>query len=237
MYDPVRGGKWPPRGQPDSAAHRVLTGGNDSGVMTEENMSLRKASTGNGQTAVTAAQRWVLALASLASFLVILDMLVVATALTAIQRHLGASLADLEWTINAYTLSFAVLLMTAAALGNRLGRRRVFAAGLAVFAISSAACALAPDTAALIAARAVQGAGAAAIMPMALALLNVAFPPERRGWAIGIYGSVTGLAAVLGPVLGGAVTQGLGWPWIFWINVPVAAAAIPLVLGRLPEAR
>jgi EmrB/QacA subfamily drug resistance transporter len=195
-----------------------------------------KAATGNGPTTSAAAQRWVLALASVASFLVILDALVVATALTVIQRHLGSSLADLEWTVNAYTLSFAVLLMTASALGDRLGRRRVFAAGLALFAISSAACALAPDTAALIAARAVQGAGAATIMPMALALLNGAFPPERRGWAIGIYGSVTGLAAVLGPVLGGAVTQGLGWQWIFWINVPVALVAIPLVLSRLREA-
>jgi len=185
----------------------------------------------------TGAQRWALALASVASFLVILDMLVVVTALTAIQRHLGSSLASLEWTVNAYTLSFAVLLMTAAAAGDRLGRRRVFAAGLALFAVSSAACAVAPDAAALIAARAVQGAGAAAIMPMALAQLNGAFPPGRRGWAIGIYGSVTGLAAVLGPVLGGAVTQGLGWRWVFWINVPVALAAVPLVLTRLREAR
>src|SRR5215475_2259459 len=184
----------------------------------------------------TSAQRWVLALASLASFMVVLDMLVVATALTAIRRYLGASLSDLEWTVNAYTLSFAVLLMTAAALGDRLGRHRMFAAGLAVFAISSAACALAPDTAALIAARAVQGVGAAAIMPMALALLNGAFPPARRGWAIGIYGSVTGLAAVAGPILGGAVTQGLGWQWIFWINVPVALGAVPLVLARVAEA-
>ena len=155
---------------------------------------------------VTREQRWVLGLASLASFIVILDVMVVATALTAIRRHLGASLADLEWTVSAYTLSFAVLLMTAAALGDRLGRRRVFAAGLVMFAVSSAGCALAPDAAALIAARAVQGAGAATIMPMALALLNGAFPPERRGWAIGIYGSVTALAAVAGPVLGGAVT-------------------------------
>jgi EmrB/QacA subfamily drug resistance transporter len=177
----------------------------------------------------------VLGLASVASFMVILDALVVATALTTIQRHLGSSLADLEWTVNAYTLSFAVLLMTAAALGDRLGRRRVFAAGLVVFAVSSAACASAPDAAALIAARAVQGAGAATIMPMALALLNGAFPPERRGWAIGIYGSVTGMAAVLGPVLGGVVTQGLGWQWIFWINVPVALAAVPLVFARLRE--
>ncbi|HEY7486179.1 MAG TPA: DHA2 family efflux MFS transporter permease subunit [Streptosporangiaceae bacterium] len=189
--------------------------------------------TGNGSTT---AQRWALALSSAASFLVILDMLVVATALTAVQRDLGSSLADLEWTVNAYTLSFAVLMMTAAALGDRLGRRRVFVAGLALFGIASAACALAPDTAALIAARAVQGVGAATIMPMALALLNGAFPPERRGWAIGIYGSVTGLAALAGPILGGAVTQGLGWQWIFWINVPVALAAIPLVFARLPEA-
>jgi EmrB/QacA subfamily drug resistance transporter len=203
--------------------------------MRESGMSLRRATAGRG-AAVTAAQRWVLALTSVASFLVVLDMLVVATALTAIHRHLGASLAGLEWTVNAYTLSFAVLLMSAAALGDRLGRRRVFAAGLALFALASAACALAPDIAALIAARAVQGAGAAAVMPMALALLNGAFPPQRRGWAIGIYGSVTGLAAALGPVLGGAVTQGLGWQWIFWINVPIALIAIPLVFARLPEA-
>ncbi len=190
-----------------------------------------------GQVAgVTREQRWVLGLASLASFIVILDVMVVATALTAIRRHLGASLADLEWTVNAYTLSFAVLLMTAAALGDRLGRRRVFAAGLIIFAVSSAGCALAPDAAALIAARAVQGAGAATIMPMALALLNGAFPPARRGWAIGIYGGVTALAAVAGPVLGGAVTQGLGWQWIFWLNVPVALAAVPLVLSRISEA-
>lgn len=189
-----------------------------------------------GLASATVAQRWVLALASVASFLVILDTMVVATALTAIRRDLGSSLADLEWTVNAYTLSFAVLLMTAAAIGDRLGRRRVFAAGLALFALSSVACALAPSTAALIAARAVQGAGAATIMPMALALLNGAFQPEHRGWAVGIYGSVTGVAAVLGPVLGGAVTQGLGWQWIFWINVPVASAAVLAVVRRLRDA-
>jgi EmrB/QacA subfamily drug resistance transporter len=203
---------------------------------TEEMQVLwRKGEIGGRTAGTTPEQRWVLGLASLASFMVILDVLVVATALTAIRRHLGASLGDLEWTVNAYTLSFAVLLMTSAAFGDRLGRRRVFAAGLAVFAVSSAACALAPNTGVLIAARAVQGTGAAMIMAMALALLNGAFPPARRGWAIGIYGSVTALAAVAGPVLGGAVTQGLGWPWIFWLNVPVALAAIPLVLRRLTE--
>jgi EmrB/QacA subfamily drug resistance transporter len=194
-----------------------------------------QARAGDRAAGTTREQRWVLGLASLASFIVILDVMVVATALTALRRHLGASLADLEWTVSVYTLSFAVLLMTAAALGDRLGRRRVFAAGLAVFAVSSAACALSPDAAALIAARAVQGAGAATIMPMALALLNGAFPPARRGWAIGIYGGVTALAAVAGPVLGGSITQGLGWQWIFWLNVPIALAAIPLVLTRISE--
>lgn len=162
-------------------------------------------------------------------------MLVVATALRTIQRSLGASLADLEWTVNAYTLSFAVFLMTAATLGSRFGRRRVFVAGLALFGIASAACALAPNVGALVAARAVQGLGAAAIMPMALALLNAAFPAERRGWATGIYGSVTGLGAVFGPVLGGLVAQGLDWQWIFWLNVPVALLAIPFALARVPE--
>ena len=196
-----------------------------------------RVAAGGRAAKVTREQRWVLGLASLASFIVILDVMVVATALTAIRQHLGASLADLEWTVSAYTLSFAVLLMTAAALGDRFGRRRVFAAGLTLFAVSSAGCALAPDAAALIAARAVQGAGAATIIPMALALLNGAFPPARRGWAIGIYGGVTGLAAVAGPVLGGAVTQGLGWQWIFWLNVPVALAAVPLVLSRVSEVK
>jgi EmrB/QacA subfamily drug resistance transporter len=167
--------------------------------------------------------------------MVVLDLLVVATALSAIQRDLGASLGDLEWTINAYTLCFAVLLMTAAALGDRFGRRRMFAAGLGLFVAASAACALAPNVGALITARAVQGAGAAMVMPPALALMNAAFPPERRGWATGIYGSVTGLAALLGPVLGGAITQGIAWQWIFWLNVPIGLIAIPLVLARIGE--
>ncbi|MFD7379441.1 MFS transporter [Streptomyces mirabilis] len=189
----------------------------------------------SNKRSVTAAQRWTLALASVGSFVVVLDLLVVATALTAIQRDLHASIEDLEWTINAYTLSFAALLMTASSLGDRFGRRRVFVAGLTLFAVASAACALAPSTGTLIAARAVQGIGAATVMPLALALLNAAFPPERRGWALGIYGSVTGLAVLLGPVLGGVITEGLAWQWIFWLNVPVALAAIPFVLARIKE--
>jgi EmrB/QacA subfamily drug resistance transporter len=177
----------------------------------------------------------VLGLAATASFVVALDLLAVSTALSTIRRDLGASVEQLEWTINAYTLSFAVLLMTASAIGDRFGRRRVYAAGLGLFAAASAACALAPNVGLLIAARAVQGAGAAVIMPLALALLNTAFPPERRGWAMGIYGGVTGLAAVLGPVVGGAITQGISWQWIFWVNVPIAGLAIPLTLTRVPE--
>ncbi|MEV4512043.1 MFS transporter [Dactylosporangium sp. NPDC049525] len=183
----------------------------------------------------TPIQRWVLGLSAAASFMVVLDMLVVATALSTIQRDLHASLADLEWTVNAYVLSFAVLLMTGAALGDRFGRRRMFAAGLALFTAASAACALAPSVGWLIAARTVQGAGAALVMPLALALMNAAFPPERRGWATGVYGGVTGLAATVGPVVGGAVTQGLAWEWIFWLNVPVGLVAVPLVLTRTPE--
>jgi EmrB/QacA subfamily drug resistance transporter len=184
---------------------------------------------------VTAAQRWVLALASVGSFMVVLDQLVVATALTAIQRDLHASIEHLEWTVNAYILSFAALLMTSASLGDRFGRRRLFVVGLALFAVASVACALAPSVGALIAARVVQGVGAATIMPVALSLLNTAFPPERRGWALGIYGSVTGLAALLGPVLGGVITEGLAWQWIFWLNVPIGLVAIPFVLTRIKE--
>ena len=185
----------------------------------------------------TSTQRWVLGLSALASFMVVLDMLVVVTALPTIQRDLGASFESLEWTVNAYTLSFAVLLMTGAALGDRFGRRLGFVAGLALFAAASAACAVAPSVGVLVAARAVQGAGAALIMPLALALMNVAFPPERRGWATGIYGGVTGLAATVGPVIGGAVTEGVAWEWIFWLNVPIGLVAIPLLLTRTPESR
>jgi EmrB/QacA subfamily drug resistance transporter len=181
------------------------------------------------------AQIWTLGLASAGSFMVVLDLMVVATALTSIRRDLGASIDQLEWTVNAYTLTFAVLLMTAAALGDRFGRRRLFAAGLGLFAAASAACALAPGIGWLIAARAVQGAGAALVMPLALTLLNAAFPPGRRGWALGVFGGVTGLAPLFGPVVGGAITQGLSWPWIFWLNVPIALLAIGLVFARVQE--
>jgi EmrB/QacA subfamily drug resistance transporter len=185
----------------------------------------------------TSARRWVLGLATVASFMVALDTLVVATALTTIRLDLGASVTELEWTINAYNLSVAVLLMTASALGDRFGRRRLFAGGLLLFALSSAACALAPGVGWLIAARAVQGASAAFVLPLALALVGAAFPAERRGAAMGVLQGLTGLAVASGPVIGGVVAQGVAWQWIFWINVPIGLAAVPLVLARIPESR
>src|ERR1700760_3431237 len=178
---------------------------------------------------------WTLAVTSVALFMVSLDNLVVTTALPVIRENLHATVSQLEWTVNAYTLSFAVLLITGAALGDRFGRRRMFVVGLSVFSLASAACALAPDTGTLIAARAVQGAGSALVMPLAVALLTSAFPPEKRGGALGVFTALSGLAVVGGPVLGGAVTEGISWQWIFWINVPIGTVLIPLVLLRTSE--
>ncbi|MFI0237675.1 MFS transporter [Streptomyces sp. NPDC016845] len=191
----------------------------------------------NSTERTTAEQRWVLGLTAIGSVMVALDALVVASALTTMRHDLGASIEQLEWTVNAYNLSFAVLMLTAAAFGDRWGRRRTFAGGLALFCAASVACALASSVSWLIAARAVQGVGAAAVMPLALGLLGAAFPPERRGWAIGVFSGLTGLAVLSGPLIGGAVTEGLAWQWIFWINVPVGVLAIPLVLRRIPESR
>ncbi|MEO8969420.1 MAG: DHA2 family efflux MFS transporter permease subunit [Solirubrobacteraceae bacterium] len=180
-------------------------------------------------------ERWTLVLASIASLMVALDVLVLSTALGTIRQHLGASIDELEWTVNAYSLSVAVLLITASALGDRYGRRRWFAGGLGLFVFASVLCALAPNAGLLIAARALQGAAAAIVAPLSLALLSAAVPRERRGAALGIYGGITGLAVLGGPVLGGAVTQGLAWEFVFWINVPIGLIAIGLVLTRLQE--
>jgi EmrB/QacA subfamily drug resistance transporter len=182
-----------------------------------------------------AATRWVVALTAIGSLMAALDTLVVSTALSTIRQDLNASVEQLEWTVNAYNLSFAVLLITAAALGDRYGRRKLYAIGLGVFAASSAAAALAPDVGTLIAARAEQGAGAALIMPLGLALLSAAFPPEKRGAAIGIFSAITGLAVASGPLVGGAVVEGISWEWIFWVNVPIGLLAIPFVLTRMRE--
>jgi EmrB/QacA subfamily drug resistance transporter len=179
--------------------------------------------------------RWVIALTGLGSLMAALDTLVVSTALTTIRADLHASVQQLEWTVNSYNLTFAVLLISAAALGDRYGRRSLYGGGLLLFAAASAGCALAPNVGTLIAARAVQGAGAALILPLGLALLSEAFPPERRGAAIGLFSAVTGLAVASGPLVGGAVVSGLSWHWIFWLNVPIGATAAPLVLARLRE--
>ena len=182
-----------------------------------------------------AQRRWVLALTAIASLMVALDTLLVSTALTTIRLDLGTSLEALEWTVNAYNLSLAVLLMPAAALGDRFGRRRMFAAGLGLFVAASAACALSTDAGTLIAARAVQGAGAALVISLALAIVSAAYPPERRGGAIGILEGITGLAVIAGPVLGGAIAAGIAWEWIFWLNVPIGLAVLPLALARIDE--
>src|SRR6059058_1863927 len=178
---------------------------------------------------------WTFAIVSVALFMVVLDNLVVTTALPSIRADLGSGVQALEWTVNAYTLTYAVLLLTGAALGDRFGRRRMFALGLGIFTLASAAAALAPTTSALIAARAIQGAGAAIVTPLTLTLLSEAFPPQRRGLALGAWSGISGLGVALGPLVGGAVVDGISWHWIFWLNVPIGLALVPLARRRLTE--
>jgi len=178
---------------------------------------------------------WTLVLASLGLFMVALDTLVVTTALPVLRTELDASLSDLEWTVNAYNLAFACFLLTGAALGDRFGRRRMFSVGLGVFTAASAAAALSPTVESLIAARTVQGIGAAMVMPLTLTLISAAFPVEKRGAAIGLWGGISGLAVAAGPVVGGAVIDGIDWHWIFWLNVPIGLALIPLSALKLTE--
>ena len=180
---------------------------------------------------------WTFAITALALFMVSLDNLVVTMALPVIRLELGASLADLEWTVNAYTLTFAALLLFGAALGDRFGRRRVFTLGLAIFTFGSAAAALAPSSEILILARATQGIGGAFIMPLSLTILSDVISEARRPLALGAWGGISGLAIAIGPVVGGAITQGINWHWIFWINVPIGIAAIALSTVRLRESR
>ena len=176
---------------------------------------------------------WTFVITSVALFMVTLDNLVVTTALPVIRTDLNASLESLEWTVNAYTLTFAVLLLTGAALGDRFGRRLVFSIGIGVFTLGSVAAALAPNVEALNIARAVQGLGGAIVMPLTLTILSAAVPKEKRGLALGAWGGISGLAVAFGPVVGGAVVQGLSWQWIFWLNVPIGIILIPLALSRL----
>ncbi len=180
---------------------------------------------------------WTLGIVSVALFMVVLDNLVVSVALPTIHSDLGASIQSLEWTVNAYVLAYAVLLLTGAALGDRFGRKRMFLAGLALFTAASAAAALAPTTNLLIAARALQGTGAAIVTPLTLTLLAEAFPKERRGMAIGVWSGISGIAVAVGPLVGGAVVQGISWHWIFWINVPIGLVLGPLAMRYLSESR
>jgi EmrB/QacA subfamily drug resistance transporter len=181
------------------------------------------------------AKNWVLGVTALASFMMALDAQVITTAFATIRSDFGASVETLQWTVNAYNLSFAVLLLTGAALGDRFGRRRMFAAGIALFALASAACALSGSAGWLIAARSAQGAGAALVMPLAMAILSGAFAKDERARALGIFSGVTGFALIIGPAIGGFITESLGWRWIFWVNLPIGMIAIGLVFARLRE--
>jgi len=178
---------------------------------------------------------WTFAITSVALFMVTLDNLVVTTALPVIRKDLHASLSQLEWTVNAYTLTFAVLLLTGAALGDRFGRRRMFAIGLTIFTLASAWAGLATSATMLDIARAVQGAGGAIVMPLTLTILSAGVPKERRGLALGLWGGISGLAVAFGPLVGGAVVSGISWHWIFWLNVPIGLVLAPLALVRLDE--
>jgi len=178
---------------------------------------------------------WTFAITSVAVFMATLDNLVVTTAIPVIRKDLHASVESLEWTVNAYTLTFAVLLLTGAALGDRFGRRKMFVVGVAIFTVASAAAALAPTAGALIAARAAQGVGGAIIMPLTLTILSAGVPANRRGAYIGAWSGIAGLAVAFGPLVGGAVVSGISWHWIFWLNVPIGLALIPMARLRLQE--
>jgi EmrB/QacA subfamily drug resistance transporter len=180
-------------------------------------------------------KNWVLGVTSLASFMMALDALVITTAFATIRADFGSSVEMLQWAVNAFNLTFAVLLLTGAALGDRFGRRRIFAAGIALFVLASAACALAGTAGWLIAARAAQGAAAALVMPIAMAILSGAFARQERARALGIFSGVTGCALIVGPAIGGFITEHLGWRWIFWINLPIGLIAIVFILTRLRE--
>jgi EmrB/QacA subfamily drug resistance transporter len=180
-------------------------------------------------------KNWVLGVTSLASFMMALDAPIITTAFATIRADFGSPVETLQWTVNAFNLTFAVLLLTGAALGDRFGRRRMFAAGIGLFVLASAACALSGTAGWLIAARAAQGAGAALVMPLAMAILSGAFGREERARALGIFSGITGFALIIGPAIGGFITESLGWRWIFWINLPIGVIAIAMVMTRLRE--
>ena len=235
-----RGSVRPPAsvaGPVSPAVEVAVAGGFRSSTTTRvESTDVRASTPRVGPTARSRAV-WAIVITGMALFMASLDNLVVSTALPVIRTHLHAGLSGLEWTVNAYTLTFAVLLLTAAAIGERFGRRRIFVLGIAVFTGASALAALAPSIGVLVLARAIQGAGGAMIMPLSLTLLSAAVPPERRNAALGIWGAIGGTAIALGPLVGGAVTSGWSWQYIFWLNVPVGLVLIPLAWWKLAESR
>ena len=180
---------------------------------------------------------WAVALTGAALFMITLDNLIVVSTMPSMQVDLGVSIDRLQWVVDAYILVFAVFILTGAALGDRYGRRRMLVVGLLVFSAASAAGALSNDLTQLVVARAVQGLGAALLMPLTLTLLSAAFPPERRTAALGLWSSIAGLGVALGPLLGGLIVESLDWHWIFWINVPVGVTAAVLAPRRLTESR
>jgi EmrB/QacA subfamily drug resistance transporter len=215
-----------------SGAHPFVTDAEPA-----EELATTKGLEMTGNLTTDRALRWVMALTSTAYFMVVLDSVVVITALPRMQRDLHVGVSSLQWTVTAYGIAFAAGIITAAALGDRFGRRPVFNSGLALFTLASAACALAPNMADLILARTVQGLGAAAVLPLSLTILTTAFPREKRGMIVGIYGGLAGLAIAMGPIVGGAITEAIDWHWIFWINVPIGLAAVLLSSRLLPESR
>ena len=230
----------PPTSVADPVSRAVevaAVGGSRSSALTGVGSTDVRASTPRVGPSTRSRAVWAIVITGMALFMASLDNLVVSTALPVIRTHLHAGLSGLEWTVNAYTLTFAVLLLTAAAVGERFGRRRIFVLGIVVFTAASALAALAPSIGVLVLARAIQGAGGAMIMPLSLTLLSAAVPPERRNAALGIWGAIGGTAIALGPLVGGAVTSGWSWQYIFWLNVPVGLVLIPLAWWKLSESR
>ncbi len=181
---------------------------------------------------------WTLVAVSVGTFMLLLDITVVNTALPSIQRDLSASFTDVQWVIDAYTLSLAAIVLTAGSLADRLGRRAVFAGGLGIFAAASLAAGLAPDATFLNVSRAVQGIGAAAMFAVSLALVAQEFAPGRaRATAMGVYGATIGVSVAVGPLVGGAITSGLGWRWVFFVNVPIGIGAVAMTFAKLRESR
>jgi EmrB/QacA subfamily drug resistance transporter len=213
--------------------------GDDAGRAAPGDGGVPALTTSSGGAEVVDARtgRWVLVAAILGSSMAFIDSTAVNVALPALQRDLGATVGDVQWVVEGYALMLAALLLVGGALGDRYGRRVIFAAGAAGFAVASAACGLAPGTGWLIAARAAQGASAALLVPGSLAILSAAFPPADRGRAIGTWSGFSGFTASIGPLLGGWLIDHASWRWVFFLNLPIAAAVLVLVAWRVPESR